>query len=131
VIRRVREALPGASILVASPMDRGQRAPGGRIITKPTIPLIVQMQHRVALDMNCAFFSTFEAMGGEGTMAKWHEGKGKDHLVGADLTHPNAQGAEVVGRLIYEALINGYTNYKARTGSEPSLVAQSKKDESQ
>jgi lysophospholipase L1-like esterase len=131
VIRRVREALPGASVLVASPMDRGQHAPGGRIITKPTIPLIVEMQHRVALDTHCAFFSTFAAMGGEGTMAKWYAGKGRDRLVREDLTHPSAKGAEAVGRLIYEALIDGYTKYRARTGSEPSLVAQSKKDEGQ
>jgi lysophospholipase L1-like esterase len=128
VIRRVREALPTTSILVVSPMDRGQRAPGGKIITKPTIPLIVEMQRRVALDTGCAFFNTFQAMGGEGTMAKWFEGRGKDHLVGADLTHPSAQGAETVGSLIYEALLDGYTKYRSRTTSEPSLVAQSKNE---
>jgi lysophospholipase L1-like esterase len=125
VIRRVREALPSASILVITPMDRGERAAGGKIITKPSIPLIVEMQKRVALDTGCAFFNTFAAMGGEGTMAKWHEGKGRNHLVGADLTHPTAEGSETVGRLIYEALADGYAKYRARTvGSEPSLVAQ-------
>ncbi|MGB7925358.1 MAG: GDSL-type esterase/lipase family protein [Pyrinomonadaceae bacterium] len=128
VVKRVRDALPSASLLIVSPMDRGQRAPGGKIITRPTIPLIIEMQKRVALDTGCAFFNTFEAMGGEGTMAKWHEGRGKNHLVGEDLTHPNAQGAEIVGRLIYEALADGYSRYRSRTGSEPSLVAQSKKD---
>jgi hypothetical protein len=85
------------------------------------------MQKRVALDTGCAFFNTFDAMGGEGTMAKWHEGKGKNHLVGADLTHPTAEGSETVGRLIYEAIVDGYAKYRARTvGSEPALVAQSK-----
>jgi lysophospholipase L1-like esterase len=125
VIRRVREALPAASLLVVSPMDRGQRAPGGKIITKPTIPLIVEMQKRVALDTNCAFFNTFEAMGGDGTMAKWYEGRGKNRLVREDLTHPSAEGGKVVGQLIYEALVDGYIKYRSRTGSEPSLVAQS------
>ena len=125
VIRRVREALPTASILILSPMDRGQHAPGGRIITKPTIPMIVEMQRRVALDTGCAFFNTFSAMGGEGTMAKWYAGTGRKHLVNTDLTHPTAQGAEIVGRLIYEALYDGYTKYRARTaGGEPPLVAQ-------
>jgi lysophospholipase L1-like esterase len=128
VIHRVREALPSASLLIVSPMDRGQRAPGGKIITRPTIPLIIEMQKRVALDTNCAFFNTFEAMGGEGTMAKWHDGTGRNHLVGEDLTHPNAEGAEIVGRLIYEALIEGYAKYRTRTGGEPSLVAQSKNE---
>lgn len=124
VIRRVRVALPNVSILVVSPMDRGKRAPGGKIITMPSIPLIVEMQRRVALEENCAFFNTFKAMGGEGTMAKWAAGKGKNHLVGGDLTHPTAQGAEIVGSLIYEALNDGYTKFKARAGNQ--LVAQGK-----
>ncbi|HYG79839.1 MAG TPA: GDSL-type esterase/lipase family protein, partial [Pyrinomonadaceae bacterium] len=116
VIHRVRVALPSVSILVISPMDRGKRAPGGKIVTMPSIPKIVEMQRRVALEENVAFFNTFQAMGGEGTMAKWAAGKGKNHLVGGDLTHPTAEGAEVVGRLIYEAIADGYTKYKARAG---------------
>ena len=124
VIRRVRVALPTVSILVVSPMDRGKRAPGGKIITLPSIPLIVEMQRRVALEERCAFFNTFQAMGGEGTMAKWAAGKGKNHLVGGDLTHPTAEGAEIVGSLIYEALNDGYTKFKARAGQ--NLVAQGK-----
>jgi lysophospholipase L1-like esterase len=115
VIRRVRGAMPQASILILSPMDRGQRAAGGKIITKPSIPMIVEMQRRVALDTGCAFFDTFKAMGGEGTMAKWYAGAGKNHYVGGDLTHPTAEGAEIVGRLIYEALGDGYAKYRART----------------
>lgn len=116
VIRRVRVALPSVSILVISPMDRGKRVPGGKIVTLPAIPKIVEMQRRVALEENVAFFNTFQAMGGEGTMAKWSEGKGKNHLVGGDLTHPTAEGAEIVGRLIYEAIADGYAKYKARAG---------------
>jgi lysophospholipase L1-like esterase len=115
VVRRVRSALPSASILILSPMDRGQRAAGGKIVTKPSIPMIVEMQRRVALETGCAFFDTFKAMGGEGTMAKWYAGAGKNHYVGGDLTHPTAEGAEIVGRLIYEALNDGYAKYRART----------------
>lgn len=124
VIRRVRLALPQVAILVVSPMDRGKRVPGGKIITMPSIPLLVEMQRRVALEENCAFFNTFQAMGGEGTMAKWSAGKGKNHLVGGDLTHPTAEGAEIVGSLIYEAINDGYAKYRARAGR--SLVAQGK-----
>lgn len=126
VIRRVRAALPGVSILVVSPMDRGQRAPGGKIITKPSIPMIVEMQRRVALDTGCAFFNTFKAMGGEGTMAKWYAGTGRNHYVGGDLTHPTPEGAEIVGSIIYKALEDGYAKYKARAGAERPLVAQQK-----
>jgi lysophospholipase L1-like esterase len=125
VIRRVRNALPNVAILITTPMDRGKRVAGGKIITMPSIPMIVEMQRRVALDENVAFFNTFQAMGGEGTMAKWYAGKGKNHLVGGDLTHPTAEGSEVVGRLIYEAIMDGYAKYKARVGTQ-NMVAQGK-----
>jgi lysophospholipase L1-like esterase len=112
VVRRVRTALPTASILIVSPMDRGKRAPGGRVITLPSIPKIVEMQRRVALETHCAFLNMFEAMGGEGTMARWHEGR--KHLVGADLTHPNGDGAQTVGTLLYMALMESYNAYRER-----------------
>ena len=83
------------------------------------------MQQRVARDNGCAFFNMFAAMGGAGTMARWHAGK--KHLVGADLTHPNAEGAETVGVLIYEALIDGYAKYRARTSDKLQLVASAEK----
>jgi hypothetical protein len=103
-------------------MDRGTHA-GGKIITLPAIPKIVEMQRRVAAETNCAFLNLFAAMGGEGTMAKWHEGR--NHLVGGDLTHPTAEGAETVGGLIYQAIMDGYNRYQARNpAGQPQLTAQ-------
>lgn len=125
VVHRVHLALPEASILIISPMDRGKHAPGGKVVTLDSIPKIVEMQQRVARDSGCGFFNMFAAMGGHGTMARWHANK--KHLVGADLTHPNADGAEMVGVLIYEALIDGYTKYRTRVdGHDRSTVAQKK-----
>jgi lysophospholipase L1-like esterase len=110
VVTRIRTALPATSILIVSPMDRGKRLPGGRIGTLPSIPRIVEMQHQVAVDTQCAFFNTYRAMGGDGTMARWHEGR--KHLVGGDLTHPTADGAQAIGTLIYMALMDSYGQYK-------------------
>jgi len=90
VVRRARAALPAVSILIVSPMDRGRHAAGGRVTTLDSIPKIVEMQHRVARDTGCGFLSLYAAMGGEGTMARWHDGR--HHLTGGDLTHPNADG---------------------------------------
>jgi lysophospholipase L1-like esterase len=113
VVARVRAALPDVSILIVSPMDRGTHAPGGRVITLESIPKIVEMQHRVAAETNCGFLNMFAAMGGEGTMARWHNGK--KHLVGGDLTHPTADGAEAVGVILYGAILDGYAQYRALT----------------
>ena len=112
MVRRVHSALPATPVLIITPMDRGKRAGAGKVVTLESIPKIVAMQQRVASETGCAFFNMFAAMGGPGTMARWHSGK--NHLVGADLTHPNADGAETVGVLIYEALIDGYSKYGKR-----------------
>lgn len=106
VVRRIRAALPEASILFVGPMDRGKRGAGGKIITRPTIPKLIAAQRRMAAELGCAFFDTFTAMGGEGTVAKWRESK--PVLMGGDLTHPTYDGSEIVGTLIHDALIRAY-----------------------
>ncbi len=126
VVRRARAALPSISILIVSPMDRGKHAAGGRVITLDSIPKIVEMQHRVARDTGCGFLNLFAAMGGEGTMARWHEGR--HHLVGGDLTHPTADGAITVGVLIYHAIVEGYADYRGRAQAlAQSTAAQKQK----
>jgi lysophospholipase L1-like esterase len=124
VVARVRASLPGVSILLVSPMDRGKHAPGGRVITLESIPKIVEMQHRVARDTNCGFLNMLAAMGGEGTMARWHTGK--NHLVGGDLTHPTADGAQAVGVILYGALVEGYAQYRARVESRSAMASKKK-----
>lgn len=109
VIRRIRAAVPDAAILIMSPMDRGKRQ-GGQIITHPAIPKIVAMQQNVALSTGCAFFNMYQAMGGDGTMARWYASKPR--LVSEDLIHPSGAGGVIVGNLIRDALLNGFAVYK-------------------
>jgi lysophospholipase L1-like esterase len=115
VVRRVRAALPEASILFVGPMDRGKRGAGGAIITRPTIPKLVAAQRRLAAEMGCAFFDTFTAMGGEGTAARWYEARPR--LMGGDLTHPTWPGSETVGTLIHDALIKAYEKSRQAQGA--------------
>jgi lysophospholipase L1-like esterase len=112
IVRRLRKALPETSILVMSPMDRGQRMAGGEIGTAPAIPRLVAIQSRVARDTKSAFFNTFEAMGGLGTMGRWYGAEPR--LVGADFIHPMPSGAKIVGGLLYQSLLDGYNKYKLR-----------------
>jgi lysophospholipase L1-like esterase len=116
-VARVRESAPTASILLMSPMDRGERGGGNFIATMATIPKIVAIQRRVAADTGCAFFNTFEAMGGDGTMQRWYEGRPR--LVGGDLIHPTPQGAKIVATAFVDQLEAGYARYKARTAPAP------------
>jgi lysophospholipase L1-like esterase len=111
-IKRIKAALPGVPILVMSPMDRGKREGLGEIQTYDTIPRIVAIQKRVAAEQGCAFFDTFDAMGGDGTMARWYDGHPR--LVGGDFIHPTPQGAAIVAQLLVKDLMTGYGQYLAR-----------------
>lgn len=112
VILRIRRAVPGASILVMSPMDRGQRQAGGEIGTVPALSRLVEIERKIAAEEGCAFFNTFLAMGGQGTMGRWYQAEPR--LVGADLIHPMPAGGRIVGNLLYRAILDGYQKYKTR-----------------
>jgi lysophospholipase L1-like esterase len=111
-IQRIRNALPNVSILVMSPMDRGERSGIDQIDTMATIPRIVAIQKRVAADTHCAFFDTFNAMGGDGTMSRWYTGKPR--LVAADLIHPTPQGASIIAQIFVKNLTQGYDHYRSQ-----------------
>lgn len=101
-IRRVRTALPDASVLVMAPMDRGVRLEDGSIGTLPSIRRLASVQRRIARENGCAFFDTFAAMGGEGTMGRWYESAPR--LVTGDFTHTTKPGSDRVARLLVGAL---------------------------
>jgi lysophospholipase L1-like esterase len=113
-IQRVRDQAPGASILIMSPMDRGERSGLDDIKTMDTIPEIVAIQRQVAAETHVAFFDTYDAMGGDGTMARWYAASPR--LVTADLLHPTPQGATIVAGLFIDQLDLGYNRWKMQHG---------------
>jgi lysophospholipase L1-like esterase len=127
VIQRIRTALPGASILIMAPMDRGARDDDGDIVTIPGIPALVAAQRRVARAEGVAFYNTFAAMGGTGTMARWYEDEPR--LVIGDFTHPTYTGAQQLGTLLVNALLKGFTESKQNQGSQPCVPAAEQKAE--
>jgi lysophospholipase L1-like esterase len=113
-IQRIQRLAPNASILVMSPMDRGERQGLDDIETMSTIAEIVAIQRQVAAEMHCAFFDTYDAMGGNGTMGRWFARSPR--LVTADLLHPTPQGASIVAGLFVDQLSLGYDRWKVRHG---------------
>lgn len=101
----VQEALPDTAILIMSPMDHGRATP-------PAVPHIVDLQRQIAAETGCAFFNTFAAMGGEGTMARWYAAK--PPLVTADFIHPFPGGARKIGVLLADALASGYDRFLSK-----------------
>jgi hypothetical protein len=93
-------------------MDRGELKESGEIETVRALPHLIEIETRIAAETGTAFFNTFQAMGGEGTMARWYAAEPR--LVGADYIHPMPGGAKIVGELLYRALRDGYNEYKIR-----------------
>lgn len=112
VMEQVKRALPGSSCLVISVMDRAAKQ-GDEIVSVRVIPSLVAEQKRVAAEVGCAFFDTYTAMGGKGSMPIWvRRGLGQ-----ADLTHPSGAGAERLGNWIYGATMRSYATFKRTRGA--------------
>lgn len=112
VVRRFRAARPNSSCLLMSPLDQGEVGPRGQVRTIPTVPKIVAVQRKVAFAQGCAFFDTFQAMGGEGSMYRWY--KASPRLGFGDFRHATPLGYEVIGNMFYKALMKGFADYIAR-----------------
>ncbi|HVY27741.1 MAG TPA: GDSL-type esterase/lipase family protein [Polyangiaceae bacterium] len=110
VLDQGKRALPRSSCLVIGAMDRAAKV-GDEIVSLRVMPELLANQRQAALDAGCAFFDTWTAMGGNRSMPRWvRKGLGQ-----ADMTHPTAVGAEIIGTWIYRALLQSYQAYKARS----------------
>lgn len=117
VIQKFRAGRPMASCLVMSVTDHGERVGRYGIRTRRIVPKLVASQARVAAEQGCAFFNTFEAMGGTDSVARWYHAS--PQLVGADFAHPTAEGHEVIAGLLHQSLMHSYAAFRgANVGKE-------------
>jgi lysophospholipase L1-like esterase len=109
VVVQQQRALPESSCLVIGAMDRAAKQ-GEAIVSVRVIPALVEEQKRVAEAVGCAFFDTYRAMGGKGSMPLWV----KRGLAQADLTHPSGAGAERIGHWLFGAMLRDFAAWQAR-----------------
>lgn len=112
VIQQGQRALPESSCLIIGAMDRARREDGVTTSMK-IIQLIVAEQEKAARELGCAYFDTYSAMGGWGSMPAWV----KRGLGQADMTHPTGVGAIRIGTWIYGALMKRYGEYLKERGT--------------
>lgn len=97
----IHDANPTQSCLVISPFDQlDWRKPDAP--PRASIPAMVAVQHRVATSHGCAFWNTYEWMGGAGSSRAW----AKQRLVTNDFQHPTTKGAHRIGDALAAALLN-------------------------
>jgi lysophospholipase L1-like esterase len=105
ILRRFRRAAPQASILVYGPPDRGDVALAG---TK--MPLMIEAQRRAAFEVGAAFWSSYGAMGGAGSMDVW----ASNGLGQGDHVHLTSAGYQRMGSMFYEDISDAYKKYLTR-----------------
>ncbi|HLV66807.1 MAG TPA: GDSL-type esterase/lipase family protein [Polyangiaceae bacterium] len=117
VLEKFRAAKPDLACLVMSVTDHGERAPDGTIVSRKFTKVLANAQREVARRHGCAFFDTYEAMGGEGTVARWF--RARPRLMYHDLGHPTGAGHEVIAGLFTNALLHAYEEYRTRMAGQP------------
>lgn len=101
-VRYLRACAPEASILFIGPSDMSTRI-DGEMVTYPLVPYMDRLLKKVAEEEQIAYWSMYDAMGGQNSMVKWAE----IGLAGSDYVHFTRAGANKVGKMLYDWLM-GY-----------------------
>ncbi len=109
VIRHLRKAFPGTSILIVSIADRSQKYDNEMKTDSAVVPLL-KVQKAFATKEKTGFINLYELMGGRGSMVDWVEGE--PPRANKDYTHFNPRGAKEVAGLIFDQLATGFKAYK-------------------
>lgn len=115
-IEHLKTGFPKASLLLLSVGDRDYRTENGDLRTMPGIKNLIRYQQNIAAQSGIAFWNMFEAMGGEGSMAKLVHAK--PSMANYDYTHINFRGGKHLAGLLYETLIYGKEQYERRRAYE-------------
>ena len=121
---RISRAVPTASCLLLGPPDRAIETKDGWL-TSPKLMDVMAAQKRVAEAAGCAYYSQFDAMGGEGSLAAWSlEDPPRG---GKDRVHLTRDGYAQLGASVSADLLRAYEAYRsdrlARAGALPPITA--------
>ena len=118
-INYFREAAPQARILFIGPSDMGKSV-GGRIVTWPRLPELVDSLKATALRNDAAYWDLYRMMGGENSMPQWV--RHKPALAGPDYIHFTPAGAQRVGEALSRSFLTYHDFYRLRKNLPESRV---------
>ncbi|MEO6393101.1 MAG: GDSL-type esterase/lipase family protein [Pyrinomonadaceae bacterium] len=104
IIKMFKAAAPGASVIVFGPPDR---ADNDDATTR--MPAMLEAQRRAAKEAGAAFWCSFDAMGGPGSMDTWiTQGLGQgDHV------HLTSAGYQRIGDMFYDDISAAFKEWKS------------------
>jgi lysophospholipase L1-like esterase len=107
VLGPIRKARPDASCLVMSPTDEAEpKESGTGYQSRAVIGAIAAAQRKAAHAQGCAFYSSYDWMGGSGSAVKWF----KKRLISSDMIHLTIGGAQKISGGLFDALMAGSKN---------------------
>lgn len=116
VIEKLKRCFPQAGILVVSVGDREDKGADGALHTMPGIVALTRYQENLAADARVAFWNLYQAMGGEGSLARMVNAKPTE--AAKDYTHINLRGGKRIGNILFKTLIYGQKQYERRKAYE-------------
>ena len=115
-IEHLKKCFPQSGFLLLSVGDRDYKTDTGELRTMPGVKNLIRYQQNIAAESGIAFWNMFEAMGGDGSMAKLVHAK--PSMANYDYTHINFRGGKYLAGLLYETLIYGKEQYDRRHAYE-------------
>jgi len=106
VVSHLKTLFPETPILIMGTADKGSKI-DETIKTDSTVVRLLRSQQQFASETQSGFLSLFHLMGGVNSMPAWRDHK----LANADYTHLSPKGSRKMGRLIFAALMDDYTEY--------------------
>lgn len=103
-VRTLRQGAPQASCLIMSPLDQGVLADNGQIYSRKSMPQMVRFQREAAQELGCAFWDSWQFMGGNNSFARWLQ----QGLAWTDLVHLTEKGLAKIGNGFADALMNAH-----------------------
>lgn len=108
VFTTMKKAFPDTEFLLISSSDKAFRY-DGKYQTAIGIPSLIELQAKLAMEHQFAFYNQFASMGGENSIVKWAEAE--PPLANKDYTHPNFRGAEILAQKLFSAMMKDYKKY--------------------
>lgn len=106
----LRRGAPAAACLVMSPTDQAMLDDQGRLVSKKTMARMVELQRQASREMGCAFWDSWQFMGGQNAFARWLQ----QGLAWTDLMHLTEKGLHRIGQGLADALLHGHEQHKGR-----------------
>ena len=100
-IKWVKRSNPKAIFIVIGPGDMSTSI-NGKMMTYPYLIKLNEGMKEECLKNNVAFWSIYEAMGGENSMIEWV----KNDMANADYVHLKPKGTQIISELFFENLHN-------------------------